>query len=151
MPAGVAGPDPVTFDVHAFVVRDGDDVILVDALLQPGHVDLIAEALARAGAGFEAIRPLELLEGTLGTRTVEPLALDVADLAAAHHRCSAVARPTWRRELPTVLDALTHENACAIGVRRGDTVVAYAVLPEPARHDGTLLDAAAVDEEAAQS
>src|SRR6478736_4840663 len=60
MPAGVVGPHPVTFDVHAFVVRDGDDVILVDALLQPGHVDLIAEALARAGSGFEAIRYIVL-------------------------------------------------------------------------------------------
>ena len=56
MPAGVAGSDPVSFDVHAFVVRDGDDLILIDTLLQPGHIDLIADALARAGSGFEAIR-----------------------------------------------------------------------------------------------
>ena len=33
MPAGVAGPDPVSFGVHAFVVREGDDVTLVDTLL----------------------------------------------------------------------------------------------------------------------
>jgi len=102
-------------------------------------------------AGFEAIRPLELLEGTLDTRAIEAVALDVADLAAVHPRCSAVARPTWRRELPTVLDAVTHENAAAIGVHRGGTVVAYAVLPEAARHDGTLLDAAAIDEAAAHA
>jgi hypothetical protein len=102
-------------------------------------------------AGFEAIRPLELLEGALDTRTIETVALDVADLAAVHPRCSAIARPTWRRELPTVMDALSHENAAAIGVRRSGTVVAYAVLPEPARHDGTLLDAAAVDEAAAHA
>jgi glyoxylase-like metal-dependent hydrolase (beta-lactamase superfamily II) len=60
MPAGVAGPDPVSSDVHAFVVRDGDDVILVDTLLQSGHVDLIADALARAGSGFESIRYIVL-------------------------------------------------------------------------------------------
>jgi GNAT superfamily N-acetyltransferase len=101
--------------------------------------------------GFEAIRPLELLEGTLDACAMEPVALDPVELAAVHQRCSAVARPTWRRELPTVLDALVHENAAAIGVRRGETVVGYAALPEPARHDGTLLDAAAIDEAAAHS
>ncbi|MDR6537147.1 GNAT family N-acetyltransferase [Variovorax soli] len=129
------------------------------AALPPAGVDeLVLEVLepnpARTlyrRAGFEAVRPLELLEGTLDTRAVETVALGLAELAAAHQRCSAVTQPTWRRELPTVLDALTHENAAALGVRRGDTVVAYAVLPEPARHDGTLLDAAALDETAAHS
>ncbi|MGK6307441.1 GNAT family N-acetyltransferase [Variovorax sp. DT-64] len=102
-------------------------------------------------AGFEALRPLELLSGTLDAQTAEPVALGPADLAAVHAQCSAIALPTWRRELPTLLDALTQENALAIGVRRGDTIVGYAVLPEQARHDGTLLDAAAVDEAAAHS
>jgi GNAT superfamily N-acetyltransferase len=102
-------------------------------------------------AGFEALRPLELLSGTLDGQAAEPVALSPADLADVHARCSAIALPTWRRELPTLLDALTQENADAIGVRRGDTVVGYAVLPEQARHDGTLLDAAAVDEAAAHS
>jgi hypothetical protein len=49
------------------------------------------------------------------------------------------------------MDALTQENAAAIGVRRGDSIVGYAVMPEQARHDGTLLDAAALDEAAAHS
>jgi len=128
------------------------------ALPAVGVRDLVLEVIEQnpartvyGRAGFEALRQLELLEGTLDPRAIEPLALDPADLAAVHRRCSAVARPTWRRELPTVLDALTCENAAAIGVRRGDTAVAYAVLPEPARHDGTLLDAAAIDEAAAHA
>lgn len=102
-------------------------------------------------AGFEALRPLELLSGTLDAQAAEAVALGPADLAAVHAHCSAIALPTWRRELPTLLDALTQEDAAAIGVRRGDTLVGYAVLPEQARHDGTLLDAAAVDEAAAHS
>jgi hypothetical protein len=35
LPAGVAGPDAVSFDVHAFVVSNGDEIALVDTLLQP--------------------------------------------------------------------------------------------------------------------
>jgi GNAT superfamily N-acetyltransferase len=57
-------------------------------------------------AGFEALRPLELLSGTLDGQAAEPVALSPADLADVHARCSAIALPTWRRELPTLLDAL---------------------------------------------
>ena len=38
----------MSFYVHAFGVRHGDDIALVDTLVQPGHVDLIADALVRA-------------------------------------------------------------------------------------------------------
>lgn len=128
------------------------------ALPAAGVRDVVLEVIeqnpARAlygQAGFEALRPLELLSGTLDTQPAEAVALSPADLAAVHARCSALTPPTWRRELPTLLDALTHENAAAIGARRGGIVVGYALLPELARHDGTLLDAAAVDEAAGHS
>ncbi|KWT93223.1 MULTISPECIES: GNAT family N-acetyltransferase [unclassified Variovorax] len=64
-------------------------------------------------AGFEALRPLELLSGTLEAQPAEPAVLGPADLAAVHAHCSTVAQPTC--------DALTQENAAAIGVRRGDS------------------------------
>lgn len=52
VPAGVVGPEAFSFDVHAFVVRRGNEIALVDALMQPAHTELIGEALARAGGSF---------------------------------------------------------------------------------------------------
>ena len=124
MPAGVAGPDPVTFDVHAFVVRDGDDVILVDALLQPGHVDLIAEALARAGSGFEAIRYIVL----------------------THHHpdhtgglAEAVSRAPQAHVLGGAGDArvITETTGVAVDVvGAGDSVLGLEVVPTPGHTAG---------------
>ncbi|OUM01065.1 GNAT family N-acetyltransferase [Variovorax sp. JS1663] len=107
--------------------------------------------LLYAEAGFEALRPLELLEGTLEMRTTESKTLDMAQLAAVHDHCSTIVRPTWRREWRTVLDAIEHEDAVAIGVQRAGEITGYALLPDPALHDGTLLDAAAIDEAAAHA
>lgn len=130
----------------------------VSALPAAGVRDLVLEVIeqnpARAlygQAGFQALRPLELLQGTLDARPAEAVALAHADLVTAHQRCSAISRPTWRRELPTVLDAVAHENAVAIGVRRDGVVVGYALLPDAQRHDGTVLDAAALDGAAAHA
>ena len=52
VPAGILGPEPSTFDVSAFVVRLGAGIVLVDTLMQPDHVEVIRDALSRAGAGF---------------------------------------------------------------------------------------------------
>ena len=52
LPADVLGSSPVTFDVHAFVVRRDADVVLVDTLAGPHHIDLIESALAAADADF---------------------------------------------------------------------------------------------------
>ena len=128
--------------------------VLQAAGVQEVALEVIAQNPARllyADAGFEALRSLELLEGTLEMRTTRPEALGRAELAAVHDRCSAIVRPTWRREWRTVLDAIEHEHAVAIGVRQAGDIAGYALLPEPARHDGTLLDAAAIDEPAAHA
>ena len=55
MPAGVAGPDPMSFDVHAFVVKRGEQIMLVDTLLRPEHQGLLEGALRAAGVGFADI------------------------------------------------------------------------------------------------
>ncbi len=55
LPAGVIGPEPFSFDVQAFVVRRGNEIAVVDTLMNPDHSALIEEALAQAGAGFADI------------------------------------------------------------------------------------------------
>lgn len=113
-------------------------------------LEVIAQNTARAlygHAGFEELRTLDVLEGSFEARgAVTTKTLDPTGFAAVHAACSAVSRPTWRRELPTARDAIDNENAIALGVMRGAAVVAYAVIP-PAGN--ALLDAAAIDEAAA--
>ncbi len=126
MPAGVAGPDPVSFDVHAFVVRDGDDIILVDTLLQPGHVDLIADAVARAGFGIEAIRYIVL----------------------THHHpdhtgglAEVVSRAPRAQVLGGAGDArvITETTGVAVDVvGAGDSVLGLEVVPTPGHTAGHL-------------
>ena len=55
VPAGVAGPEPLSFNVHAFVVRRGTEVGLIDTLMQPDHLGAIEAALAQANATFSDI------------------------------------------------------------------------------------------------
>ena len=56
IPPGVMGREAMSFDVRAFVVRRGDDIALVDTLMQPEHCELILDALARAASTFTDIR-----------------------------------------------------------------------------------------------
>jgi len=113
-------------------------------------LEVIAQNPARSlygQAGFEELRTLDVLEGSFQARSaVAARPLDHADLAAGHTACAAVSRPTWRRELPTVLDAIDNESAIALGVTRGTAIVGHAVI---ASAGNTLLDAAAIDEAAA--
>lgn len=116
-------------------------------------LEVIEQNPARAlysRAGFEELRTLDVLEGSFEARgaVAEP-ALLRSDLAAVHTMCAEASSPTWRRELPTVLDAIDHENAVALGVTRGTALVGYAVMPPAGDSPGALLDAAAIDEPAA--
>ena len=107
-----------------------------------------ARMLYRKG-GFVETRPLAVLEGTLSQgRAFAGIALDSAALASAHALCNAGTRPTWRREIPTVLGAVDAEGAVALGVQRGVEIVGYAVYLESGSHSA-LLDAGALDEAAA--
>ncbi|MGJ7524669.1 GNAT family N-acetyltransferase [Variovorax sp. GB1P17] len=101
-------------------------------------------------AGFEEARTLDVLEWALEARAAAiEGTLDAAELAAIHDACSALSRPTWRRELPTVRDAIANEGAITLGMRRGTEVVGYAVMAPTGDAQGTLFDAAAIDEAAA--
>lgn len=62
LPAGVAGPDPLSFDVRCFLVAHATGVVLVDTCL-PGSHDLIARALGRIGAGWSDITDIVLTHG----------------------------------------------------------------------------------------
>jgi glyoxylase-like metal-dependent hydrolase (beta-lactamase superfamily II) len=55
VPPGVLGPESVSFDVRAFVVRRGDDIALVDTLMRPEQCELIGDALIQAAATFADI------------------------------------------------------------------------------------------------
>lgn len=129
----------------------------VEALSQAGvsraFLEVIEQNPARTlyrQAGFAQLRTLEVLEwGTEARWPVPAETLSAASLAAVHAACSALCRPTWRRELPTVQDAVEREGAVALGVRQGASVSAFAVLPRPEDPQGVLLDAAALDEDAA--
>jgi len=99
-------------------------------------------------AGFVETRTLEVLEGSFEPRAgVASTAPDADALAALHAACTAVSRPTWRREWPTVQGALAHDGAAALGAPTGG----YAILLPPALPLHMLLDAAAPDEASAHA
>ncbi|MEP6629311.1 MAG: MBL fold metallo-hydrolase [Lapillicoccus sp.] len=59
LPAGMAGPDPVEFDVRCFLVRHDDGLVLVDAGF-PADGTPIALALAGMGAGWSDLSDVVL-------------------------------------------------------------------------------------------
>lgn len=99
-------------------------------------------------AGFVETRDLLVFEGLppYGESALE--ALSAEQLAEAHGRLNR-ARPTWRREMPTLTDGV-REGAAALGLQRGGEIAAYAVAFE---HGGRLIlfDAAAADADAGVS
>jgi len=100
-------------------------------------------------AGFIENRTLEVLEGSFESSTdaAAPMTPDTDALAAAHAACTAITRPTWRREWPTVQGALAHDGAVALRTATGG----YAILLPPALPLHALLDAAAPDEASAHA
>lgn len=100
-------------------------------------------------AGFVEVRTLEVLEGSFEPRAEAPAPTtpDTDALAATHAACTALSRPTWRREWPTVQGALAHDGAVALGTATGG----YAILLPPALPLHALLDAAAPDEASAHA
>ncbi|CAN7269603.1 GNAT family N-acetyltransferase [Variovorax sp. LjRoot290] len=128
----------------------------ISALSDAGMREIVLEVIEQnparmlyRKAGFAEIRPLVVLEGTLAQgRASAGMALDAAALASAHALCNADTRPTWRREIPTVLGAVATEGAVALGVQRDAAIVGYAVYLEGSENSA-LLDAGALDEAAA--
>lgn len=59
LPAGVAGPAPLDFDVRCFLVPHAAGLVLIDAGM-PGSADLIGAALKRLDAGWEDISDIVL-------------------------------------------------------------------------------------------
>jgi ribosomal protein S18 acetylase RimI-like enzyme len=125
---------------------------LAAAGVREAQLEVIAVNPARAvyrGAGFVDGRTLRLLEGRLAVAPQTGEMLDGAALAPAWEALHGAARPTWRRELPTLLDAMRHDGAVAIGVRdERRAIAACAVMIESAGQVVALLDAAAADEAA---
>lgn len=126
--------------------------VLRDAGMREVMLEVIEQNPARLlylKAGFAELRPLVVLEGALAQGLAfAGVALDAAALASAHALCNAATRPTWRRDIPTVLSAVAAEGAVALGVKRGAAVVGYAVYLEGGGNNA-LLDAGALDEAAA--
>jgi glyoxylase-like metal-dependent hydrolase (beta-lactamase superfamily II) len=59
LPAGVAGPDPLDFDVRCFLLSHASGVVLIDTSVV-GREDLIDSALARIGATWHDITDVVL-------------------------------------------------------------------------------------------
>jgi glyoxylase-like metal-dependent hydrolase (beta-lactamase superfamily II) len=59
LPPGVAGPEPLDFDVRCFLVPHPDGVVLIDTGM-PGSRDLIGKALARIDASWWDISDIVL-------------------------------------------------------------------------------------------
>jgi glyoxylase-like metal-dependent hydrolase (beta-lactamase superfamily II) len=59
LPAGIAGPDPMDFDVRCFVVTHASGVALVDTGM-PGSTGAIAAVLASTGATWDDITDILL-------------------------------------------------------------------------------------------
>ncbi|GER15775.1 GNAT family N-acetyltransferase [Variovorax boronicumulans] len=99
-------------------------------------------------AGFFESRKLEVLEGSFEPRAdTASTTPDMDALAAVHAACTALSRPTWRREWSTVQGALVHDGAVALGTATGG----YAILLPTTLPLNTLLDAAAPDEASAHA
>jgi len=99
-------------------------------------------------AGFVESRTLEVLEGSFEPRAdAASITPDTDTLAAVHAACTAISRPTWRREWPTVQGALTHDGAVALSASTNG----YAILLPTTLPLNTLLDAAALDEASAHA
>ncbi|POH75357.1 MBL fold metallo-hydrolase [Arthrobacter glacialis] len=64
VPAGVAGPEPLDFDVRCFLVPHPDGVVLIDTGM-PGSVGLIGEALAGIDASWRDISDIVLTHSHL--------------------------------------------------------------------------------------
>lgn len=58
VPAGIAGPVEVTFDVRCFIVSHPAGLVLIDT--GPGSADAIAAALDSAGAGWDDVTDVVL-------------------------------------------------------------------------------------------
>ncbi len=59
VPAGVLGPEPVSFEVRCFVVADAGGVVLVDTCT-PGSSEAIGAALAKVGAAWSDVTDVVL-------------------------------------------------------------------------------------------
>lgn len=59
LPAGMAGPDPMTLDVRCFLVPHNDGIVLVDTGMQT-DAQHIADALIAAGAGWDDLSDVVL-------------------------------------------------------------------------------------------
>lgn len=101
-------------------------------------------------AGFTAQRELLLLEGRSPDGGEAGCALSFDEVVQAHGAAHDPAPPTWRRSLPSLVKTLMEERAVIVGVKRGESVAAFAVcVPELSRV--VLIDAAAADLRAAEA
>lgn len=126
IPPGVMGPESFSFDVHAFVVRRGNEVALIDTLLQPDHAQIILGALRQAGADFTDITSIVLThhhpDHTGG------LAAIMERAPQAQILCGAGDIRAVRSSTGFVADA----------VGNGDTVLGLDIVPTPGHTPGHL-------------
>ncbi len=96
LPAGVAGPEPMDFDVRCFLVPHGTGLVLVDTGL-PETVALLTRTLRDLGAGWGEVSDVVLThhhpDHTGGLAGVRELAPHAVVWASPHDRYEGPVRP----------------------------------------------------------
>ena len=131
MPAGILGPDPVTFNVHCFLVPHESGVLLVDTGT-PGSDMALAAALTQIGASWSDVTDVVLTHAHFD---------HTGGLAAV--LAAAPAARVWAgaEDIPAV-DAGGH---AVLALKDGDHIRTLTVLATPGHTPGhvSLLDEAA--------
>jgi len=134
VPAGMLGPDPVSFEVRCFVVADAAGVVLVDTCT-PGSSEAIGTALVNVGAAWVNVTDIVL------THSHFDHVGGLAEVSEQASRATIWAGAEDAPEIPTI------DSRVVQAVAEGDRVGELRVMHTPghtAGHISVLHEAASL-------